>query len=198
MNKELITQLPRVEQLFDQYAERFGKQQTAYRNHVYRLVNLVMAQRPVNDEELGKLQVAAFFHDAGIWLAGTFDYLHPGHESFLRQAGELGNELYVVVARDENVQRIKGCRPDHHECKRRDRVADLGIAKEVLLGYRGSDFLRIVGDLRPDVIALGYDQRMPAGLEEAFPQCDIRVLDALDPHRYKSSLYRQNAERAGN
>ena len=65
MNKDLITQLPRVDQLFDQYAERFGKQQTAYRNHVYRLVNLVMAQRPINDEELGKLQVAAFFHDAG-------------------------------------------------------------------------------------------------------------------------------------
>jgi len=77
MNKDLITQLPRVEQLFDHYAERFGKQQTAYRNHVYRLVNLVMAQRPLNNEELDKLQVAAFFHDAGIWLAGTFDYLQP-------------------------------------------------------------------------------------------------------------------------
>ncbi len=90
MNKDLITQLPRVDQLFDQYAERFGKQQTAYRNHVYRLVNLVMAQRPINDEELGKLQVAAFFHDAGIWLAGTFDYLQPSArlaEHYLQEEG---------------------------------------------------------------------------------------------------------------
>ncbi len=77
MSPDLITQLPRVDALFDYYAERFGKQQTPYRNHVYRLVNLVAAQRPLDEEEREALEIAAFFHDAGIWLAGTFDYLQP-------------------------------------------------------------------------------------------------------------------------
>lgn len=45
MPQDLITQLPRLDALFDQYSERFGKQQTPYRNHVYRLINLVAAQK---------------------------------------------------------------------------------------------------------------------------------------------------------
>ncbi len=77
MSPDLITQLPRVDALFDQYAERFGKQQTPYRNHVYRVINLVAAQRPLDSAEREALEIAAFFHDAGIWLAGTFDYLQP-------------------------------------------------------------------------------------------------------------------------
>ena len=39
-------------------------------------------------------------------VAGTFDGIHPGHLSFLKQASELGNELVVIVARDKTVQRL--------------------------------------------------------------------------------------------
>ncbi|MCG8391874.1 MAG: hypothetical protein MI745_02215 [Pseudomonadales bacterium] len=77
MANDLITRLPVVEQLFDQYSERFGKQQTPYRNHVYRLINLVAAQTSLDNTQVEQLAIAAFFHDAGIWLAGTFDYLQP-------------------------------------------------------------------------------------------------------------------------
>lgn len=125
-----------------------------------------------------------------VLCCGTFDYLHPGHLSFLRQAAQLGDELYVVIARDENVKRIKGKYPDHGEEERRSRVAALGIADEVRLGHLGADFLRVVAEIRPDIIALGYDQARPSGLEEAFPECQIVVLEPHQPERYKSSLYR--------
>ncbi|MCK2169488.1 hypothetical protein MY522_22345, partial [Thalassospira xiamenensis] len=58
MHQALITELPLVDALFDQYAERFGRDQTAYRNHVYRLVNLVALQQPLTEDTLEKLQVA--------------------------------------------------------------------------------------------------------------------------------------------
>ena len=34
-----------------------------------------------------------------VMCCGTFDYLHPGHLSFIAQAAALGDDLYVVVAR---------------------------------------------------------------------------------------------------
>ena len=125
-----------------------------------------------------------------VLCCGTFDYLHPGHISFLEQAAALGNRLFVVVARDENVERIKGRRPDHNEEERRVKVEDLGLADEVRLGYPGANFLKVVSEIAPDIIALGYDQRAPSGLREAFPQCEVLILEAHHPEKYKSSLYR--------
>ena len=125
-----------------------------------------------------------------VLCCGTFDYLHPGHISFMEQAAALGSELFVVVARDENVKRIKGRYPDHHEEERKTRVEALDTVNDVRLGYPGQNFLKIVADIEPDIIALGYDQKGPPGLEEAFPQCEIVVLQPHYPEKYKSSLYR--------
>lgn len=76
MNR-LITDLGELDALFDHYAERFGRDQTGYRNHVYRVINLVNTLHPLAGDDLRKLQIAGFFHDAGVWLAGTLDYLGP-------------------------------------------------------------------------------------------------------------------------
>lgn len=127
-----------------------------------------------------------------VLCCGTFDYLHPGHLSFLRQAAELGTELQVVIARDENVKRIKGVLPDHDEDQRREMVAGVEVVDCALLGHPGPDFLRIVEEIDPDVIALGYDQRAPKGLAEAMSHCTITVLKPHFPEKFKSSLYRQN------
>jgi FAD synthetase len=121
---------------------------------------------------------------------GTFDYFHPGHDSFLKQAAALGDRLYVVVARDANVKRIKGKAPDQDEDLRLRSVAAHASVDDARLGYPGADFLRVVRDIEPQLIALGYDQRSPAGLAEAFPNCRIITLDAYQPDRYKSSLMR--------
>jgi FAD synthetase len=126
-----------------------------------------------------------------VMCCGTFDYLHPGHLSFLKQAAKMGTELHVVIARDENVQRIKGVLPDHDEDLRRTMVSGVEVVDCAILGHPGSDFLRIVGEINPDVIALGYDQRAPEGLAEAMPHCRIVVLEPHFPEKFKSSLYRQ-------
>ena len=125
-----------------------------------------------------------------VLCCGTFDHLHPGHVHFLRQAATLGDELHVVVARDGNVATVKGRPPDHGEQVRRERVENLGIAKRVRLGHAGADLLRVVAEIDPAVIALGYDQQAPPGLAEAFPDCRIVRLAAHHPERYKSSLLR--------
>lgn len=126
-----------------------------------------------------------------VLCCGTFDYLHPGHIFFLEQARTLGTELFVVVARDENVKRIKGAYPDHAEEQRKARIVELDLAMEVKLGYPGGNFLKVVEEIDPDIIALGYDQKAPSGLREAFPDCEIVVLQPHHPQKYKSSIYRR-------
>ena len=125
-----------------------------------------------------------------VLCCGTFDHFHPGHESFLRQAAALGTELWVVVARDENVERLKGRLPDHSEAKRQSTLSAAPGVSEARLGHAGSNMLRIVEEIAPDIIALGYDQKPPPGLREAFPDCDIVVLEPFHPEKYKSSLFR--------
>ena len=125
-----------------------------------------------------------------VMCCGTFDYLHPGHLSFIAQAAALGDELYVVVARDANVHRIKGHLPDHREDDRRAALARMSEVDDVRLGYSGQNLLRVVGDISPHIIALGYDQGWPPGLAEAFPDCELMVLLPHHPEKYKSSIYR--------
>ena len=125
-----------------------------------------------------------------VLCCGTFDHLHPGHLAFLRQAAALGDELFVVVARDENVRRFKGRDPDQGEEERRRTLENLGLATDVRLGQPGTDLLQVVAHIQPDIIALGYDQKEPSGLRQAFPNCRVVVLEAYYPDRYKSSLFR--------
>jgi cytidyltransferase-like protein len=129
---------------------------------------------------------------------GTFDLLHPGHSDFLRQAASLGARLSVVIARDENVLRLKGRLPVEDQQTRLENVRGLAMVDQAHLGYPGSDFLRIVTDLEPDIIALGYDQRAPVGLAAAFPRCQLIVLEPYHPDKFKTTFYRDRLENGDN
>jgi len=91
---------------------------------------------------------------------GTFDILHPGHLHYLAEAKSLGGEnarLVVVVARDSNVERLKGSKPVNDENSRLEIIRALRVVDEAVPGNEG-DIYEIVRERNPDVIALGYDQ----------------------------------------
>ncbi|MGA1873867.1 MAG: 3,4-dihydroxy-2-butanone-4-phosphate synthase, partial [Thermoplasmatota archaeon] len=91
-----------------------------------------------------------------VMASGVFDLMHPGHLSFLQQAKALGDELIVVVARDATVQNLKR-HPIVNERSRREMVAAIRFVDAAVLGYE-TDKHRIVHEIGPDIIALGYDQ----------------------------------------
>ncbi len=131
---------------------------------------------------------------------GTFDTLHPGHVSYLAQAGVFGDELLVVVARDKNVVRGKGRMPVENEEIRRqkveDAIKDLGILGKVILGNE-IDRWELIRELRPDIICLGYDQQVDLkALEELIASerffCEIKRLTPYHPEKYKSSFFRKD------
>ena len=122
-----------------------------------------------------------------VLVFGTFDLFHQGHEHFLSEAKTHGDRLVVVVARDNNVRRIKDQRPQDNEQLRLARVQAFGAVDEARLGYEDwSRHRDVLHDVRPDVICLGYDQ------QDTLPQGPWRVvrIDAFYPEQYKSSLLR--------
>jgi FAD synthetase len=92
-----------------------------------------------------------------VMTTGVFDLLHPGHIAMLEEAASLGDELVVVIARDESAEKEKH-RPITPEEHRRRMVEALKPVSRAVLGHRG-DYYRIVEELKPDVIALGFDQK---------------------------------------
>ncbi len=68
---------PAMDALFLEWREALGPDYVAYRNHAFRVFNLAVLLASAQGADLDKLALAAAFHDIGIWLDHTFDYLEP-------------------------------------------------------------------------------------------------------------------------
>lgn len=93
---------------------------------------------------------------------GTFDIVHAGHAKYLEESRKLGGEdaeLIVIVARDSTVKGFRGREPIFPEDQRRYLVESLKPVDRAILGYEGEDRLKVVEELKPDIIALGYDEK---------------------------------------
>jgi FAD synthetase len=88
---------------------------------------------------------------------GVFDIIHLGHVHFLEKAKDLGDELVVIVARDKTARKMKHD-PITPEGMRVELVQSLKPVDRAVLGYE-DDMYRIISEVRPDIIALGYDQK---------------------------------------
>lgn len=92
-----------------------------------------------------------------VLATGVFDILHAGHLHYLNEARKLGDELVVVVATDSTVRRRKH-EPVTPETMRLEIINALKPVDQAYLGHEG-DIFDIVREIRPDIIALGYDQK---------------------------------------
>jgi len=91
-----------------------------------------------------------------VMATGTFDLLHMGHIYYLREAKKLGDKLAVVVATDSTVRRLKH-EPVNPEEIRLNLIKEIRIVDEAYLGHE-DDMYEIVEEIKPDMIALGFDQ----------------------------------------
>jgi FAD synthetase len=96
-----------------------------------------------------------------VLASGVFDLLHLGHVRFLEEAKRAGGEnakLVVIIARDSTVEKSKSRKPIMSEDQRRALVESLKVVDEAVLGYENLEIGEVIGKIKPDVIALGYDQ----------------------------------------
>src|SRR2546423_14634347 len=89
-----------------------------------------------------------------VMATGVFDLLHPGHLYFLREARKLGDELWVVVARDRTARRFKH-EPITPEESRLQLGGALKPGDRAVLGHGGKNY-GILDGYRQQVIEIGF------------------------------------------
>ena len=96
-----------------------------------------------------------------VLASGVFDLLHLGHVKFLEEAKKTGGknaELIVIIARDSTVEKTKSRKPIMSENQRRALVESLKVVDAAVLGFEEFDIGDVIERVKPDIIALGYDQ----------------------------------------
>lgn len=93
-----------------------------------------------------------------VMAGGVFNILHPGHVHTLSSSKRLGDVLVVSVATDKTVRKSRGGEPFTDERRRVQLVGSLRFVDVALLGSERSIF-DTVAKVKPDIIALGYDQK---------------------------------------
>jgi|CXWL01.1.fsa_nt_gi cytidyltransferase-like protein len=123
-----------------------------------------------------------------VLVFGTFDNLDGEHMFFLSEASKLG-ELYVSVSSDESASQRKGKHPVQNATQRVEGVRKLGIAVDVSEGDKTLNSWTDIKKVRPDIIALGFDQY---GLKTALADIqaeygfDIKIIAHFDPENMQT------------
>ncbi len=128
-----------------------------------------------------------------ILVFGTFDGLHPGHEYFLQKARYLGTYITVVLPPDEIVKKLKGKAPKNQIRDRIKAIKNLPNINEVRIGDTELGTYTVIKQVKPHIIALGYDQEeLKADLKTWLKKnnLDIKLvtINPIEPTKYKSSL----------
>src|SRR5262249_29682670 len=148
------------DEVLDSHASELGHDFTAYRNHVYRVVNLCVAFAGDTPIELEKIAVGAVFHDLGIWTNHTFDYLDPSialARDYLARRGMAAwtPEIEAMIADHHKVTMSRA----HPECLVEPfRRADW---TDVTLGWRRFGLSRtLVADVAATWPDAGFHRRL--------------------------------------
>lgn len=126
-------------------------------------------------------------------IFGTFDDLHPGHVSFLKQARELGDGLIVSLAPETTVQKLKSKTPIHSFEKRKQVLMQSGLVDEVVSSDENIGSFQSVRSVQPNIIALGYDQgalksSLSIWIKDQNLNIELITLKPFEADKYKSSL----------
>jgi FAD synthetase len=125
---------------------------------------------------------------------GTFDIFHPGHVYYISEAEKLGDNLTIVIARDARVAKLKWRIPKDDETIRMQNVRYAFRDATVILGNE-SDIFAPLRIYTPDILAFGYDQRVPEEeIRELFSGIEIVRIGGYEVEKWKSSILRDKIE----
>jgi glycerol-3-phosphate cytidylyltransferase/FAD synthetase len=139
---------------YDRIKSRLPISQQIYDSRVRQLIKMGLVER----SDPSKLTFIGRDALKVVLVGGVFDLIHPGHIHTLKAAKEQGDVLVVIIARTTTAQKIKSQRKIYHnENQRKELVSSLSFVDLVLIGREGTLY-DSVEYVKPNVIALGYDQ----------------------------------------
>lgn len=134
-----------------------------------------------------------------VMTGGVFDIIHPGHIHMLDLMNQLGDTLVVVVAHDNTAIKMKKHAPLHNQKTRMRLVNSLKSVGACLAGNDG-DIFQIVKKIKPDIIALGYDQlhqkkHIQDGCNKIGIDADVRRIESFFPETSSSKIQKIYGEK---
>jgi hypothetical protein len=156
---EIDLDLPLVEEILGSFRSQMGVDYQGYRNHVYRVINLCCSLGDFGELEKQKIQIAACFHDIGIWTGATLDYLPPSEEAVSLYLASLGKEAWApeIVAMVEMHHRIRSC-----------EASDFSLVEP----FRRAD----IADFSLGLVRMGLDPKLISLLKKHFPNNGFHLL----------------------
>ena len=95
-----------------------------------------------------------------VFTNGCFDLLHPGHIKVIRESKKLGDILIVALNSDSSVRKLKGSgRPVVKAAERAQLIALMDDVDYVVI-FNELTPLKIIRELKPDIITKGGDYKM--------------------------------------
>ena len=149
----IIRSLPLVDGALQPFSPVVGNDFVAYRNHVYRVLNFFMAMRADAAPPPDTAQIAAAFHDLGIWKNRTFDYLAPSiglAAEFLADRSQVDRlrEVTALIQEHHKLRAYRGKFADTVEAFRRADWVDVSLG--MLRFGLPSDYIRSVRQAFPN------------------------------------------------
>jgi cytidyltransferase-like protein len=138
----------------DRLRSRLPLPKEIYNEKIQKLVDLGFVEK----NDMAKLTFLGRDAFKVVLVGGVFDLIHPGHIHTLKAAKAQGDVLIVVIARISTAAMIKKDRRIYHDERlRAELVSSLRLVDLAILGREGTLY-ETVEHIKPDVIALGYDQ----------------------------------------
>jgi hypothetical protein len=97
----IFKELPLADEILAKWKDTIGDDYHGYRNHVHRMILCCFAlgklsNKILSEEDKNKIIIAAVFHDLGIWIEDTLDYLPPSIPPALKYLKEKGLENWAA------------------------------------------------------------------------------------------------------
>ena len=127
-----ILDFPLTDKILTSFALAIGADLQGYRNHIYRVLNFHGALRGADGLSPDAVQIAAAFHDMGIWTDDTLDYLPPSialATEYLdnQQRPELKDEVSALILEHHKLRRYRGACADSVEPFRQADLLDVSL-----------------------------------------------------------------------
>ncbi len=159
-----------IDELLHYWKDSLGDDFSAYRNHCYRVLNFCIALHGADDDDetIEKVAIAAAFHDLGIWVRGTFDYLAPSRA--------LARAFLAEREREDWIPEIEAMIEQHHKVRRYSDRHD-----SLVEAFRKADWT----DVSLGIRRFGLSRQFYRQVCEAFPNAGFhRKLVGLTVRRF--------------
>jgi hypothetical protein len=145
-----LDSFPLVDHVLVPFARRVGRDFAGYRHHVHRALNHFAALARAAPSV--PVQLAAAFHDLGMWTDRTFDYLQP--------SARLAQIYLVEQGLEEHAAEVRTLILEHHKLR-----PYRGAFADTVELYRQADLV----DLSCGAIRFGLDRRHLEAVQHRFP-----------------------------